>query len=99
MLAEVADHFLLDAGFEKHQYKTQPGSDADFVIANQYLAINTGPFEVDHILIPAVFDGKLFSQVSRQVIGSVLGIFMAHLVPRMDINVRHGGSGVRITGF
>lgn len=63
MFAQVAHDFLFNGRFQHDQQKAEMGLDLDALIVHYDLPVNARSFEVNHVTIPAIIDGKFFRQV------------------------------------
>lgn len=63
MFRQVTPDFLLDGCLQHHQHETQVGLDSEFIFLHQYLAVHPRAFEVDHLVIPAIIDTELLSEI------------------------------------
>ena len=63
MLAQVAHDFLFDGRLQHDQQEPEVGLDFDALIMHHDLPVNARSFEVNHVTIPAIIDGKFFRQV------------------------------------
>ena len=68
VLAEVGNDFFLDAALQKHKHQAQSGLDPDFVFPHRDRSVHAGPFEMDVIAVPFVFDVEFLRQVRGQAV-------------------------------
>ena len=89
MFAEVGNDLFFDASFEEHQHEPETGLDANFAFAHRDGAVHAGPVEMDVIAMPVVLDIEFLREVGRQAVGSGLGVFAAHVMFGVHVDVRH----------